>query len=87
MAPPPPHRQRIHREKVLRTRAVALEGAPHRGQDARPMNRPARKLKNVEEKVAKKVSLGKKRLGKKTKQWKRDVLAYKPLVEGATSEG
>ncbi len=44
------------------------------------MNRPARKLKNLEEKVASKASRSTKRVGKKLKQWKKAVETYKPLA-------
>ena len=42
------------------------------------MNRPARKLKNLEQKLATKAS--RKRTGKKSRTWKKAVEAYKPLV-------
>jgi len=48
------------------------------------MNRPERKLKNVEQKLATKQSLGK-RLGKKAKRWRKDVTTYKPLVEATAA--
>lgn len=44
------------------------------------MNRPERKLKNLEEKVATKQGRGRKTTGKKLKRWKKSVEAYKPLV-------
>lgn len=42
------------------------------------MNRTARKLKNVEEKLARKLS--RKRTGRKAKAWKKAVETYKPLA-------
>ncbi|MBK6520329.1 MAG: hypothetical protein IPM79_16115 [Polyangiaceae bacterium] len=45
------------------------------------MNRPARKLKNLEEKIATKHGRNDKRVGAKQKRWKRSAAAYKPLVE------
>ncbi len=43
------------------------------------MNRPARKLKNLDEKLANKQS--KKRTGKKTRRWKKAAEAYRPLAQ------
>lgn len=45
------------------------------------MNRPARKLKNLEDKIAAKQGRSPKRSGAKLKRWKKSQAAYKPLVE------
>lgn len=50
-------------------------------QHARAMNRPARKLKNLEDKIATKQGRPQKRGGAKLKRWKKAVAAYKPLTE------
>jgi hypothetical protein len=43
------------------------------------MNRPARKLKHLEEKLANKTERSRKR-GKRAKRWNKSLQAYKPLV-------
>jgi len=43
------------------------------------MSRPARKLKNLDEKIANKTA--RKRVGKKTKRWKKAAEAYRPLTQ------
>ncbi len=50
-----------------------------RGQHPPTMSRPARKLKNLEEKIASKTA--RKRAGKKTKRWKKAAEAYRPLTQ------
>ena len=45
------------------------------------MNRPARKLAHLEQKIARKQS--RKRAGAKTKTWKKFATQYKSLVEQA----
>jgi hypothetical protein len=51
------------------------------------MSRPARKLKNLDEKIANKTALSKRegeetsRVGKKTKRWKKAAEAYRPLTQ------
>ncbi len=40
------------------------------------MNRPARQLKNLKEKLAAKSALGTKRVGKKAKRWKKNVESF-----------
>lgn len=45
------------------------------------MNRPARKLQNLENKIATKQGRPQKRGGAKLKRWKKAVAAYKPLTE------
>ena len=44
------------------------------------MSRPARKLKNLDEKIANK-SARKRAPGKKTKRWKKAAEAYRPLTQ------
>ncbi len=44
----------------------------------KPVNRPARKLKNLEEKIAQKASRAKS--GRKARAWKKAVEAFKPLA-------
>lgn len=43
------------------------------------MSRPARKLKNLDEKIA--IKTARKRSGKKTKRWKKAAEAYRPLTQ------
>lgn len=43
------------------------------------MSRPARKLKNLDEKIANKTA--RRRAGKKTKRWKKAAEAYRPLTQ------
>lgn len=45
------------------------------------MNRPARKLKNLEEKLAAKNGRSNGKSGAKQKRWKKSVAVYKPIVE------
>lgn len=45
------------------------------------MNRPARKLKHLAEKIALKTTRNEKRVGKKLKQWKKNQEHFKPLGE------
>jgi hypothetical protein len=59
---------------------LAVTSGPFPGREAPryTVNRPARKLKNVEEKLARKQS--RKRAGRKAKAWKKAVETYKPLA-------
>ena len=47
------------------------------------MNRPERKLKNLNEKLAAKSALGNKRVGKKAKRWKKNAETFAALTQPA----
>ncbi|MFO0553960.1 MAG: hypothetical protein U0271_36605 [Polyangiaceae bacterium] len=44
------------------------------------MNRPARKLQDLERKLAAKIARSTRKNGRKTKQWKKNVEQFKPLA-------
>lgn len=73
------------RGQLRASRAIRVEGARAPSNVPPPMNRPARQLANVKQKLADKEARAKatgRKLGKKAKQWRQDAAKHEAVAAG-----